>query len=73
MTMTETDQRVPVYAVWDPTWGAGLGLGMITVYARTWEDGALTATYDVHRTRARNPLSRHGAGATGHEALFVPN
>ena len=73
MTMTETDQRVPVYAVWDPTWGAGLGLGMITVYARTWEDGALTATYDVHRIMDPEALYQALSERQGPAVLLVSN
>ena len=67
------DARVPVLAIWQERVGPALSTGMLTAAARSWQDGALGATYDIGRPVTGAQALHALAGRPGPAVLLCSN
>ena len=67
------DGRVPVLAIWQERVGPALSTGMLTAAARSWQDGALGAAYDIHRPLTGAEALHALAGRRGPAVLLCSN
>lgn len=65
-----SDGRIPVYAPWHDDIGPLLGLGMVTTFARQWNDGSLNELYDLRRTENVESFLAHLTAHVGPAVLL---
>jgi hypothetical protein len=72
-TDAPTGGRIPVYAIWPEEVGPSLSAGMLTAFARQWQDGALNGPYEIRRPETTASFLADLAERSGPAVLLCSN